>query len=348
MVKGTIFIALLAAVLGLSSCGREDSNGPELLVPVVAQIRFDTAIVNRGPIVEVEQRPGIVRVESQVLNFGPVAALFDAFYVLPGDRVSYGQLLARLNMEQLERQIGELEARVAEMQSRFGFENELRRIDIRIQTAQGATAAAATGRMELDMAIERQNLQLSHLEADIQEMRTRLAQSELRAPFDGTVTYIPERQPGTWVPPFWSILYIAMEDAPVFVEYTGTTPFTHGENALIEATINNEVYSATRIRLTREQALYYGSPTPVRFSIETEDRLPIGAFVSLEIFLYREEDLLRLPRNTLFFNPDMGFYVYRIINNQLEMTVITTGIHTSTYVEILGGLAEGDEVYVRS
>ena len=348
------FMRLLAllfiAVLILSSCGRVAGGAaPELLVPVVAEIRFDSAIVERGPLLEMDVRLGFVRVESAALNFGPIAATFDTFYVLPGDTVTYGQLLARLNTEQLDAQILRQEEHIAGMRSRFDFENELRRIDIRILTAQGAGAAISNARMELDFAIERQTLQLRHAEADLQNLLDRLPAMELRAPADGTVTYVLGHTQGVWIPPFSSVLYFAAEDARIFVEYVGGDPYAHPRDIRIEAHIGSEIYTATRMWLPWEQARRYGQfVTPTRFILETETQPPPGTLVVLHFFNRQVEDVLRLPRNTMFFNNDLGFYVYRIVGNQLEMTAVSTGIHTETYVEILGGLAEGDEVYVRS
>ena len=333
----------------LSSCGRNNVGGsaPELLVPVSAQIRFDTAIVARGKVANVTQRAGFVSAEALAVNFGPVAAFFRNFYVLPGDAVSYGQLLARLDMEQLETQIARHEERIVELQMEFDFDNELRRIDLEMLIAEGANPAISHARLELELALERQALVLSHENADLQKMQTQLEQSELRAPFDGTVVYVAGQESGSWVAPFEPMLLITPDDAQVFVEYIGGTSIPQGVDVQIQAHIGSQVYTATRISVTREQALRYGH-TPTRFILESETHPPIGTFVSLIIYTSMREDVLRLPRNALFFNQDMGFYVYLITNGQLEMVVITTGLHTETYVEVLGGVAEGDEVYVRS
>ena len=354
---------LLFAVLGLSSCrGAAASPPPELLIPVGAQIQLDTAIVTRGPVADVEQHLVIVRKESQAINFGPMAAVFEAFYVMPGDTVSYGQRLASLNMTQLERQITQQEERIARLRRDNARSNELRRLDIAILALEleAAEASAITteaarlagaitrGRLELELAQERQALQLRHEEADLQSLLARLAQSGLYAPLDGTVVYVPPRAYGSWVAPFEPIIYIAPVDANIFLEYTGGSTAMPGVR--FQAHIGGEIYNATRISITREQAQRY-ERTPIRFALELAPGMappPVGAIASLHTYRRWEEDALRLPRNTLFFIPDVGFYVYRVENGQREMVIVSVGIRTDTYVEILWGVAEGDEIYVRS
>jgi len=346
-VKRLLALMLIAA-FGLSACGTGNTRGsaPELVVPIITQFRFDTATVTRGDIADVQQRTGIVRLESQPLNFGAVAASFNMLYVAPGDTVSYGQLLASLNIEHLERQIEQIEERIANMRQGFDFENELRRIDLQLARLNSATAPSS---LELELAIERQNLQLSHAEADLQPLKARLAQSRLYAPFDGTIVYAIRRAHDSWVPSFAPIVYIAPEDARVFVEYTDTEPLILTLRAQVQAHIGTDIYRATRLSLTREQIARYIS-IPTRFVLESEtgNSPPVGAFVSLKIYDQSAEDVLRLPRNAIFFDPGIGFYVQQMVNGELEMTTIAVGIRTETFYEIISGVQEGDEVYVRS
>ena len=336
---------VLLLALFLSACvGGSTDAAPELLVPVSAQLRLDTAIASYGPVAEVSRRTGIVRITSEPVNFGAVSAFFDAFYVRPGDEVVYGQLLARLDMTNLEEQITRQEEHIEQLRRDFAFENSLAAIDIEIQAL---TGSAASARLELELARERQALNLRHLEADLEALKARYTQSQLFAPFDGTVTHVSHHGFGAWVAPFETVIYIAPVGAQVFVEYVGGSPFGHGMTVRTQAHINGNVYDATRIGVTREQSFRY-ERFPMRFILDTDVQPPIGARASLHIYTAWVEDALRVPRNSLFFNPDMGFYAYRVENGQRELVLLTVGIRTETYAEIISGLEEGDEVYVRS
>ena len=343
------FPLIFLLILGFSSCVSGYRHAPELVVPVIAQVRFDTAVVERGDVSEMEFRMGIVRIESVPLNFGATSASFLSFYVSHGDVVEYGQLLAVLNMEPLRRQIEQHEERIEQLRRNFAFENELRRIDIDLYTIRGDLQAASLGRLELQLAIERQELQLRHEDTDLALLRARFNESLLPAPFNGTIAYIPRRLPGSWVAPFDPVIYIIPEAARIFVEYTGNTHIRQIVSSRIYAHINGEEFLASRKRLTREQTLRYATP-PARFLLESQTgAVPdVGALASLITHIRSAEDVLRLPRNTIFYSPDIGHYVHVVTNGQLELTPITIGITTETYVEIRYGLAEGVEVYVRS
>ena len=335
--------------LVLSSCADDYCDVPELIDPIIAQVRFDTAIVERGDVAEMEQRMGIVRIESVPLNFGAASAAFENFYVSHGDIVEYGQLLATLDMETLRLQIEQHEDRIEQMQNNFAFYNEMRRVDISFYNLCGDTQAASIANVELQIAIERQELQLRHAETDLERLRTRYRQSQLHAPFNGTIIYIPRRMRGSWVAPFDNIIYIIQEDAQIFVEYTGDTHIRQRVSSRIYAYIDGEVFTASRKRLTREQTLRYSTP-PARFLVESETgAVPnVGALASLVTHIQSAENVLRLPRNAIFYSPEMGHYVHVVTNGQLELTPVIIGIRTETYVEIRYGLAEGAEVYVRS
>jgi len=302
---------------------------------------MDTAVVSYGPVAEVEQRTGIVRKESTPVSFGAIAALFDSFYVQHGEEVAYGQLLARLDMTHLAKEIENLEERIAQMRIDFNFQNDLSAINMEIQ---GHSASYI--RLEQELARELQALTLRHLEGDLENLKTRYAQSELYAPFDGIIVYISDYIYGDWVTPFSNMLHIAPKDATVFVDYTGQSIHTTSTTR-IRAHIDGKVYNVYRIPITSEQIIRYDSP-PVRFAFETDTPPPLGAFVSLHVYSRWVDDVLRLPRNVLFNNPDIGTYVYRVVNGQREMVLVSVGMRTATYIEILGGLYEGDVVYVRS
>jgi len=365
------FVLLFATVLAFSACTgyRTASNlPPELLAPVSATIRTDTATITRGTVAEVRQYTGIVRASSESIGFGSVAARFGVFYVQPGDMVSQGQLLARLDFEQIQIRIARQEEHITATRRQQTLANNIRAIELDIQYLENARlmqqaiknydkeaiAAAESGRldiyrarMESEFLLEQQALALRHEESYLDSLKEQYERSKLHAPFDGMVTYIADLLPGSWVASFTAIMHIVADDAPIFVEYIGESyPNLHGV-ARIHAHIGGQIYNAARLNLTREQILRYGG-SPLRFTLETAEPPPVGSFVSMYVYTHFEEDVLRIPRNALHHDPDMGFYVYRVDGLYLTQEYLTIGPRTETYVAVLSGLVEGDVVSVRS
>ena len=345
---------------------------PVLIAPVSADIRMDTAVVTRGPVAEVWRHSGVVRRDAQPLNFGSLAAAFGEYYVRLGEDVIQGQLLARLDFEELEKQIARQEERISDMNIAFVFDNELRTLDLDIRAIELTNDALYVSHevherrmleldrawVELELAGDRHALTMSHEAAVLQSLRDQLTQSEMRAPFSGTVVHLAPKAPGAWVAPFEPMVYIARTDAPVYVEYiqdSGNMPHlrhrhhpNHPSRAVrVMIHADGQVFETTRVQLTRDQILRYGNPAPVRFSIVGDTQPALGSFAAIHAYSHWVEDVLRIPRSALLSSPDLGFYTYRIENGQRIMTMISVGPRTETYVAVLSGLEEGDEVYVR-
>jgi len=101
--KRVISIISLILILFVSACASEtrQNDPPELLFPV--SNRVNTAIVTRGTIEQVTGYPGIIRIDSDRLTFGNTTLRFSEFFVMTGDRVTKGELLARLDTRDLDK-----------------------------------------------------------------------------------------------------------------------------------------------------------------------------------------------------------------------------------------------------
>jgi len=360
------FVMLLA----LSACAGDTvaSNPPELLVPISA--RVDTAVVTRGPVASVSRHVGITRTRSESLSFGSVANRFGSFYVHIGDYVTEGQLLARLDTESIENDIAEQVANIARMRQENALYVQGRILEIdrlayeyatMTRTAaenldENAMATAHTRRFDimraelsLELAQERQALSLSHAEERLTELRAALTMTELRTPYNGVVTYLPNIETRQWVRSFAPVVYIAT-DNHVFVEYMGSALQHPGRAVRIIGHINGEIYNLAHRPLTTAEQLYYqsrASTMPIRFEAYDSPLPPLGAYVSIDVYTQWVPDALRIPSNALFHVPGQGFHAYRMENGQLNLAVLEVGARTETFAEIISGLYEGDEVFVR-
>ena len=339
-------IIFLILFLFVSCANGQELEPPELVTPMAAQFRTNTAIVTRGDVANIEQIVGVVRAESTGLGFGAVADFFETFHVRSGERVEYGQLLASLDMRNIRTQILDSEERLERLRSDFAFENDMARINI------GLAADPAPLQLELELAIERQNLMLRHEEEDLEVLRERYAMSSLYAPFDGVISFVSDRVAGSWISAFTNIMHIIPDDSPVFIQHIvphGGSPFhfAHGAGTRIIAYIGRGAYPLERLPLTREQLIRYPA-RPLRFLATSENQPPVGARAIINIYTNWVEDVLRLPNNAIFFSPMVGFYVNRMINGQKVMTPVEIGNRTETYIEIISGVEEGDVVYARA
>jgi len=374
-----ICFALAWTVLLLAACGQgagtggRDASPPELLRPVSA--RIDTAIADRGIVADIEQAAGVTRIHSQGVSLGYTGFRFGEFFVSLGDEVEEGQLLARMDVKQLETQIEAIEENIANMRQRNSLDIEARILALDIlqleynEMTRAAASASDENMMEAAMwrglelernrlykyqALERHALAMRHAQEDLAGLLNRLLEAELRAPVAGVVTRISGIQPGWWVDPFEGHVHIAYGQE-VFVELLGILNQQPGRAGRIYGHIDGRIYELRHTPLTREERLYYVtfmpvSALPVRFSFVDDNPPPIGAFVSIHLYHEWEEDALRIPVNALFGSPDIPgstLFVYRIENGQSVPVLVEIGARSQSFVAILSGLWEGDEVFVR-
>ena len=361
--KTAAAVLLSVAIFILSSCASEPPPSPVLIRPVIAEIRFDTETVTRGMVADITIREGVMRRDTHPLSFGPAAGFFYAYEVRLGDTVQEGQLLARLDFEIIAAQIERQEEHINRLRRSHDLANRLHLANLEILIAENdhinrragdesyiqrlqRESDIVLGWLELDFMKQRQYLDLRHEEGELSALRQRLEISELRAPFNGVVAYLVTRQKGAWVSPFEPMVYLIAEDALLFAEYIGAAVFIPALADRITAHVNRRIYNVTRLFITREQLLRYGR-APVRFTLDTENPPQPGSFVALHVYTNLMEDVLRIPRQALFYSFDSGFYVYRIENGQFTMTPVIVGTRSETNVAVLSGLEEGDEVYVR-
>ena len=344
-----IFLLILAffayIALGFPLIRSEDSGlvPMELIVPVSA--RMDTAIVDKGEVKTVVQHLGITRVRSAALSFGNISHRFGAFYVIEGDVVEEGQLLARLDTDNLIRQISNQENLIERLIREHYFYNKSRELEIELLSLDGADRRWAV--LAQEQARDRQSLTLRHARERLEQLQRDVELHELRAPFDGAVTYISDRQHGQWINALEPIIFVSTQD--VFIEYMGNENLPLRRSVRIQGHVDGRVYDLEGFSISWDERAFYtvqGINVPIRFSADSSDLTP-GSHVFIMIYTVWHENALRLPINALFLDPDMNHYVYIIIDGLMEPARVRVGDITETFAVILDGLYEGNEVFVR-
>ena len=353
-----------------------DEYVPELIRPAAA--RVDTVVVDRGSVAELTSHIGVTRFISESIYFENPVGNFDRFYVSPGDTVTQGQVLARLNTEHIEEQIADLRSQIAVMRRDNALEFDLRRVAIDILMVENAkrvmaaaqnfdTAAFAAVEMgelaieramlELDLEIERRALIIRHQEERLQNLQSMLEYVELTAPFDGIITYMDDIQSGAYVGIARPLIYLSKGDE-VIVEILGLTgmnfpspapggplmwrPFIARDGILARAYINGAAYELEFIITPAENRHF----RPVQYTILSNSPLPAGLYFPVHFYTVRLEDVVRVPANAIFTGPG-GIFVYRMIDGELVQTDISILARTTSMVAVYEGLEVGDVIFVR-
>ena len=370
---GKIWLIVGILILGLGGCvANAEADAPELLVPV--SVQNDIFVADRGQVARFEQYRGSVRVESVGLFFREPTLPFGSFEVLVGQEVRQGDVVARLDTRRIEEQIAVRQERINDLIADHNFQNQQMERAISIAqlehlslTQQMMESELPTSyllmeadlklleiqrrQMDLQQARDWQDFELSYYQSALSEMLSQLSDAELRAAFDGVVTYRASITQGSWLESFRSIIYIS-DGYSLFVEYTGPTHPPIFRNSIIRAVIGDDVYDMERLLLSPSEMLFFtraGAQAPIRFNFIDGpcENVRLGQFVTLMVYSEIAEDVIRIPPNALFSDAELGSYVHLIENGQRSLQPVETGVRGRAWIEIRSGLLEGDEVVVQ-
>ena len=270
----------------------------------------------------------ILPAEEVNLTFETSGKVVD-IYFREGAYVTKGTVLAKINDAPLQAQLKKLEAQVKLAQDRVFRQQTLLERDA---VSQEAFESVLTD--------------FNKLQADIELVKAQIAQTELKAPFDGIIglRQLSEgafASPGTKIATLAKVSELKIE---FFVPETyaldikrGTpVEFTLADNQGLERTFRASVY-AVESGINREtrtltvRALY----------ANTGNQLVPGRYVSVRILKEEIPNAVSVPAEAII--PEMGenlVYVYR--SGKAQPVTIVAGLRTESRVQALTGVKAGD------
>lgn len=247
-------------------------------------------------------------------------------YFREGARVRKGELLARVNDKPLRAELLKLEAQLPLAQDRVKRQQALLENDAVSQES-----------------FESVSTELEKLLADMELVKARLAQTELRAPFDGEIG-LRQVSEGAYVSPT-TVVSKLTKITPLKVEFSvnesqaydikpGTAlQFTWGtDQTKYDATVYAVEPRVDEEMMSVMVRALYANP---------DGKIKAGHSATIEMSLNRYENTIAVP--SLAIVAEMGrdmVYVYR--GGKAEAVQIKKGMRTESEVQILDGLAVGD------
>jgi membrane fusion protein (multidrug efflux system) len=240
--------------------------------------------------------------------------------------VRKGELLAKINDAPLQAQLKKLEAQVKLSEDRLYRQSELLERD-------------AVSRE----AYEQAQTELAMLQADIDLVKANIAQTELRAPFDGVIGFRNVSE-GAWASPTTAVARL-VKIAPLKISFS------------IPERYMNAVRQGTRVRFMVEgfldpfDAEVYAVSSEIEQSTQQLDvkalypnsraLLMPGRSANVSITLYEQQNAIVIPAEAVI--KEMGVdKVYLYKGGMAKPVDIEAGQRTDAAVEVLAGLMPGD------
>ena len=243
-----------------------------------------------------------------------------------GTRVKKGDLLAKINDKPLQAQLQKLQA-----QKKLVDEKEFRQRSLLDKDA--------ISKESYDQIVT----ELQTIQADINLIRARISETELRAPFDGIigVRYLSE---GSYANPSTKIARL-VKVSPLKLDFSIPERYAGQVNIGYPVTFTIEGFNQTyeAIVYAVDPRIVEGTRSIVIRAIypNKNEELKSGHFASVTLLLSKIDNAISIPSESII--PEMEgetVYVYR--NGKATTVKITTGLRTESMVQITNGLKFGD------
>jgi len=323
-----IAVALALPRLVSGDRGPRSDDSPAASASEALEVRVIELRPHR--LTELFSTTGTVRANEQVDLVSEVAGVVEKILFKEGTAVERGQMLVKIDDEELQAQRDRVEHRLRLAESREARQRELRE--------QGVVS-------EQDYDVARNELNV--LRADLRLIEAQIEKTSIRAPFAGIVglRYVSQ---GSLVSAQTRIATLQDLD-PVKIDFslpekyagvirTGTEVSfeVEGSDRRYEA----EIYAVEpRVDAeTRSLVIRARTPNPGR-------RLLPGAFADVSLAIGDVRDALAVP--SLAVIPELGGKkVFVVEEGRAQPRRVETGIRTDTEVQITAGLEPGDRVIV--
>lgn len=330
---GAVAAVLLAMVL-LSACGGGGPAGPggQNRDPGTGNqaIEVVTELASVQPLPLEIESVGTAFANQSVELTSKAANIVTAIHFAEGQRVRRGQVLVELDSTHARAELAGAEAALAESRANYERSRQLE-------------SSQVLSRAQMDQI----EASLKTNQAAVEAAKARLADTVIRAPFDGT-TGFRNVSVGSLVSP--GTVITTLDDTSI-IKLDFTVPQTY--LGLLE--LGDEITARANGLPNREfkgRIAVLGSRIdPVTRSITVRAELPNpdgtlrpGMFMSVTLRA-EAEPVLTVAESALV--PEQGsVYVFVVANGQVEQRKVTTGRRRPGLVEITSGLKEGERVIV--
>jgi membrane fusion protein (multidrug efflux system) len=303
---------------------------PPVETPLRRQaLNINAEIVNQQVLSEKIIRIGSTIPDEEVdLSFESSGKII-AIYFKEGSQVKAGDLLAKINDKPLQAQQKKLEAEVPLARDRVYRQRTLLEKDAVSQEA-----------------FEQVTTDYEKLMADIELVKANIAQTELRAPFDGIIG-LRSVSEGAYATPATLIAKLT-KVSPIKLEFSIPERYASDVKEGTVVSFNLEASDGVLREFKAQVYAVESNVDMVTRSLKVRAIYPNengaiqpGRYLSVEITKQEIRDALAIPSEAII--PEMGkSIVYLYKDGKAQPVEITTGLRTESHVQALSGLNAGD------
>jgi RND family efflux transporter MFP subunit len=269
-------------------------------------------------------------------------------YVQAGDRVAQGQLLAELETESIRLQLRQTQAGVAVAEAAYA---DARRNKDRMDRLAKENAVSEQQREKVQLAYDAASAQLEQARAGLNLAQHALDVSLMKAPFAGVVAS-KNAEVGDVINPMMggfgggaggvvTLMDFSRIKITVAVSAEDVGALRKGQ----EVGLRVGALAGREFRGTVRAVNLTANPQTKKFDVEAafdnpEGLLRPGTFGDVVFELRSRDNALVVPQTAILENNA----VFVVLNGKAVKKSVTLGLQSTTMIEVVGGLAEGEAV----
>jgi membrane fusion protein (multidrug efflux system) len=330
---------LLLAAAALSGCGEANGKAKDDRQDAVPAVPVEVARPKVGDMLAVYSGTANIKADRVAFVTPKVAGEIRAVFVEEGDQVKAGQVLARLDGDQLRLEVAQAEANLRKLERDYERNLELQK--------RGLVSSMAFDNLKYELDAARATYELAAL---------RLSYTSIRSPIEGIVTSrMDTAQVGNTVTPVGGV--IQQNDMAMFeiidfkslvleinVPEGQLSKLALGQPAEITAdAVPGQVFEG-RIALITPRVDSQTATFPVKIEVSDPDGLlRPGMFARVGVVFDRRQDAIQVPRSALL-DDEGPPTVFVLEDGKARERTLELGLSNGSFIEVLSGVGRDDQV----
>lgn len=277
---------------------------------------------------------GNVQTKQNVLVYPEMAGILETILVKEGDKVTKGQVLARIDDGGATQQLAQLEAAAQLAKTTYERQKRLwkQKIGSEIQYLQTKTNYETQKNA-------------------VEQMKRQLEKSEVVAPFDGVIDDVIKEEGTVVAPGQGAEIFRVVNLGNMYIETDVPESYVPNVKKGVDVRVDFPILGTT-LQAKVKQAGNFIDPANRTFKIQIDipnkDRaIKPNLTAKLRINDYTNDAAILIPQSIISENANGEQYVYRVVGvkNQVgtaKQTIVTTGKTEGDFIEILEGVKTGD------
>ncbi len=362
MKRFKLLMIMLSGMLVLTSCGllpEEETFRTAPVIKTYEKEEFNQTVVVRGDMELTNKITcNFVPMQTENLSFSVGGEFYDEIFVSEGDRVEKGELLAQLDLSGAEEaienctpQINRLEMQITALEENRALELERQKILLSDGSEEALNEALERTNRQFDAQKQPLEDQLTVAQIQLREAKALLSERQIRAGFDGTVTFVRSVEEEERNIAGDRVVTVADTSTSLFkAETKYWDSLKPGDEYIITA--NKREYEAVVVSEAElgieETEKQEGEMEFVYLKLKKPALdLDVQTFGSFNLLRDSRKNVLMVPESAVstskgqsivYYQDEAGLKAYK----QVEIGLVAEGM-----VEIVSGLTEGERVIVK-